>query len=371
MSLKGSLLQNFRLFLVRLPRNLVSNRFFVLAGGTVFLYSHSRTKTLASNLSLSHDETGSRRLAVFVRTSRLLSRRFPPPPHQQSLYIPHLGRFGNAVRELVSAIAAASQLNIGYVFLHGDNVFCLKSEFPRPGVHRRDQSPVVLIDRKLPPGRKAKIYELLSLDRGVLPLEPAETSKAWDFAASFLNLNNHPVERATTENSLVIHVRGGDIFSDRQVPAYGQPPLSFYRAVLNHRAWSEAVIVHQDTRNPVLAPLFSECESLGIPYSAVSGTLSSDIDVLLRAQNLVAGRGTFIPAVAGLSKNLKNVYYFEDKFVVTPPRKGFTAWRAIDKGGEYRKRILQDNWENSREQKDLMLSYPAEHIRVVKLSSRG
>jgi len=83
---------------------------------------------------------------------------------------------------------------------------------------------VVLIGRKLPRGRKAKIYELLSLDRGVLPLEPAKSSAAWDFAASFLNLNNHEVERVTTENRLVIHVRGGDIFSDRQVPAYGQPP---------------------------------------------------------------------------------------------------------------------------------------------------
>ena len=50
-------------------------------------------------------------------------------------------------------------------------------------------------------------------------------------------------------NSLVIHLRGGDIFC-RGHYAYVQPPISFYEKIIESRSWEKVYLISEDTRNP-------------------------------------------------------------------------------------------------------------------------
>lgn len=56
------------------------------------------------------------------------------------------------------------------------------------------------------------------------------------------------------ESSLVIHVRGGDVFKSGEVHSgYAQPPLVFYRDIINSRSWGRVYVVSglgELSRNP-------------------------------------------------------------------------------------------------------------------------
>lgn len=353
--------KSIQTFLVRLPLNLRSNRWFQIIGGQLFL-SSSRHKKFWSERSIDPQSMLSDSFhRVYVRVPRLLKKPQSFSPKSHGFLIPHLGRFGNAVREVISAVAAATDLNMGHIYLHGDNVFAHGSDLPNPGIHTTSRGLKVWIDHPLD-GRGESPDVLISWKRGVFPISENASQAAWSDAQSVLGLA--PVEQYLSRDTLVIHLRGGDVFSERNVSQYGQPPLSFYLAVLNHQLWGRVVLVHQDYRNPVLENIVSECAKRALPCELVSGFLRDDVALLLRAQVLVAGRGTFVPAIAGMSAALSEVYYFEDKFLILPERNDLKIWRVKDTLGLYKKQVLTSNWSNSPAQRDLMMDYPLEHLEV-------
>lgn len=167
---------------------------------------------------------------------------------------------------------------------------------------------------------------------------------------------------------LLIYIRSGDVFNDSTPhPVYGQPPLAFYQKVMQLRRWHTVRVVHQDRSNPVIEPLLAwlpdHCQHV-IP---VSGDLEDDLNVLLRTRHLVSGRGTFCGSVSCLSRRLRRVYSFDRPFNSWGNRK-VKAVTFVDSKGEYRRKILQGNWTNSRDQRQLMIDYP---IDDIKISSPG
>ena len=290
-----------------------------------------------------------------------LSRRKSQDLSSHAIFIPHLGRFGNALKEIVLAIGVAERSGVGNVFFAGDNVFATHSDLPHPGIHETGHGVKVWIDT--PVSRKHDRFEtLITWSRMKVSISGKVADQAWESARKSLGLDSS--ETPFDSETLVVHLRGGDVFSERNVSNYGQPPLAFYLAVLRHRKWKSVVIVHQDLKNPVLEGLVAACEARNISYTTFSGALSEDLPVLLKAQNLVAGRGTFVPAVAGLSQHVKTVYFFEDKFVMFPPRSGLTIVRIVDTKGDYRASVLQGQWRNSPEQLEMMLNYPEKNLGI-------
>lgn len=104
------------------------------------------------------------------------------------------------------------------------------------------------------------------------------------------------------------------------------------------------------------------CSELGLPVSAQSGTIQQDLSVLLGAKHLVAARGTFGPAVAGLSERCVEVFYFEDKCAMVPLRKDIHFVRVVDQKQRFTASVLLGNWQNTVEQRELMLTYPLRHV---------
>ena len=161
-----------------------------------------------------------------------------------------------------------------------------------------------------------------------------------------------------TANDLVIHVRSGDIYYRERVGNWGQPPAAYYEKIIREGQWSRVFVVCEDNESPVLRPIAALCESLGIEHFFQSGTLAEDLVVLASATNLVVGRGTFAPAVVLLNRALEKVFFFEDRFDSKFLDPSTELVRVVDERGSYRESVLQGRWVNSKEQRELMVSYP-------------
>ncbi|QEP42029.1 hypothetical protein D5085_02060 [Ectothiorhodospiraceae bacterium BW-2] len=177
-----------------------------------------------------------------------------------------------------------------------------------------------------------------------------------------------PEQPLHPHNTLTIHLRAGDIFSDNTPHfGYGQPPLAFYIAVLQQRRWHAVQLVYEDEGNPVVAALKTELDNRKLPYSIASGTLADDIAILAAAEHLVIGRGTFTYPLICLSKVVKTVYYFQiDKTAVWGLERSDIKFVLIqDINGNYQQTILA-NWRNTPEQRQQMLTYPQHYLRIAR-----
>ena len=354
-------LQKIRKALIRLPRNLSSNRWYLVLNRSVYVFSPSGSRSWAHQLGKSTLVGGSKSARVyrpFFRGS--LGSGGRPEASTTAIVLPHLGRFGNATGKLVGALVAADTYRVGTVWILGRSLFSLGGELPRPGIHRVTETLNLQIGEHSSP--KASFTEIVSWSGTLMASSPQRNSEIWEATRTCLGFETGPSEGSW----LTIHIRGGDVFGTREAKNYGQPPLSYYEKVFDHERATQVNIVYQDDLNPVFKALIQLCEERSITYRTQSGLLRDDIETLMGAQTLVAGRGTFLPAVVGLSPHIKRVYYFEDKFTLQPPRNGFEVFRVFDSHGDYRKSVLSGNWENRPEQRALMLSYPAARLKLEK-----
>lgn len=273
--------------------------------------------------------------------------------------------FGNMTRRLGNALTLCSSL--GY-----DTVVVPKSVIFHPGLFREGDheglpSGRLIFGTRLRPRDNTverlvagNLFELIDVDQHSLQ---GQIDDAWTSLRTIF-LESPPNENYE-EGSLAIHIRGGDVFGPRKPQAYGQPPLSFYELVLKSSQWTSVTIVHQDQENPVLLSLQRLCKDFKLTIATQSSTLKDDVGALMQAETLVAGRGTFVPAVANLSPNCKRVIYFEDKCNLSPQKSGLELTRVIDLEGKYKEAVLSNNWRNSVEQRELMLSYPVSSLRML------
>lgn len=348
--------------LLRLPLNLASNRWYVFLAGNLYLASRHYSIVygkIVKSQSLAEEGSSFRVYRQFGSRTKLGDT---PKLENFAILLPNLGRFGNAVREVVSALSIAKTLGIGHVFLAGDNVFATHSEVSSPGIHPTSAGPQLWVDST--PSRSQRFAGLVRWSRSNYHLEHEARNEEWDGFRGVLSLST----RVAQPGTITVHLRGGDVFGARDVRNYGQPPLAFYEKVLDHARPNAVHIVFQDRRNPVLDELVRVCEKRSIECTAQSHSLKEDIETLLGAQTLVAGRGTFAPAIVGLSPHIKKVYFFEDKFAVQPLRDGFELYRVFDAKGDYREKNLSGNWENRPDQLALMTSYSPSNLELERVS---
>lgn len=116
------------------------------------------------------------------------------------------------------------------------------------------------------------------------PSEPAERSSD---------------RRAARGGNLVIHVRSGDVFKYKHAfGTYGQPPLSFYKAVIGSHEWSQVDVVSHGEENPVMPALKKLLPDRGIWSSKtkfnfhVDRPIEVDLKAMLCADALATARST-------------------------------------------------------------------------------
>ncbi len=157
------------------------------------------------------------------------------------------------------------------------------------------------------------------------------------------------------DNSIVIHIRTGEIFScDNLLPNYIPPPLSYYTNILNKNVYDTIYLVAEDTINPCINKLIELYPN--IIYK--KNTLEDDIRLILGATNLICSVGTFATNLSILNKNIKNIYLPE---ILKPynPLSLHVSINNINIYGydytEYKKLLMP--WNVKKNQKKIFLDY--------------
>lgn len=109
------------------------------------------------------------------------------------------------------------------------------------------------------------------------------------------------------KDALVIHVRAGDVFKRifNINFKYGQPPCNYYLDVIRMKNWSQVILIAEDSSNPCVKVISKKANVKFKPRD-----LTTDLSILINAPNLALSRGSFCYAIILLSKNLKNIYTF-------------------------------------------------------------
>jgi hypothetical protein len=172
------------------------------------------------------------------------------------------------------------------------------------------------------------------------------------------------------DDTLVIHVRSGDIFQPGgSNTKYAQPPLSWYRHLIERSGYDDVLLVTQ-TRfqrggpNPVVAEIVARWPHVRV----VSRDTEHDLHTLRHARHLALSCGTFSVSAAMCSTRLARLHVPHWKRVWDP---NFTdAFPAGEHLGfervGYRIRGYEamEHWHNTPEQRALMLRHDIDDIEV-------
>jgi hypothetical protein len=140
-----------------------------------------------------------------------------------------------------------------------------------------------------------------------------------------INLVSIPDEITPNKNDLVISVRSGDVvapsfFKNKAHFPYIQPPISFYKTIIENNKFNRIFLVAEDRRNPIINLLIElypniitiineNDQNINVEKSAYTNQSTIyDLSLLLKAYNLVLPNGTWGTMIASLNKNIKNIY---------------------------------------------------------------
>lgn len=118
-------------------------------------------------------------------------------------------------------------------------------------------------------------------------------------------IKNLPVFNIS-RNDLYIHVRSGDIFSYCVNKNYAQPPLCFYKSILQNFNFTNIYLISKDRNNPLIDKLLVKFKN--IIY--LPNNLESDLSHLINSYNLVASISSFLIVIIILNSNLENLYEY-------------------------------------------------------------
>lgn len=165
------------------------------------------------------------------------------------------------------------------------------------------------------------------------------------------------------KDTLVIHIRSGDIFEKTKHFDQVQNPLNFYLEVIKN--YENLLIVTSPSRNN---PVLNELKNLKTHNVTIqSSSVEDDFNALLNATNLcLSGVGTFGIAAALLSPNLKRLY-FTNLYMKSHLNPEMVDFKKVEKIEYKINNYLQiGEWTNSKKDVELMLSAEVEVKCVEK-----
>ena len=168
------------------------------------------------------------------------------------------------------------------------------------------------------------------------------------------------IESALDEDTLVIHIRSGDIFAHEHNPPhdYVPNPLCYYLTLIEE--YNKVIVVTEpDNYNPIVDEL-KKIEKVTIQ----SKTVAEDFATLMRAKNLASsGTGTFAVAAALCSSNIQRFYctnlYLDEH--LNPEMLMATDGIEVNMM-ELNNYIELKTWKNNEEQRKFILEYQHESI---------
>lgn len=304
------------------------------------------------------------RIIEHKRNKCYLSFRSYSCHDQVSLAISGVGRFANLLIQVTNALLVARQWRINHIYIPYNSGAC--DLFPNPRVILCKNYPITINVGQPPKGIVIEGRFFYRHDLQISKNEYPGLRTLVDEFRDHCELDS--THKEDSLRTLTIHIRSGDIFSESAVhPGYGQPPLAFYQESISHYNPDRVILVYENSLNPVINPLIRYLNSLSVQYKIQSSTnLRGDIEALINARALAVGFGTFARGVICFNSVLETVYTFNGMisraYLPQKSERPLSTFAIYDRKGEYIKAIMSNNWFNTPEQRDLMISYPREHM---------
>jgi hypothetical protein len=280
-------------------------------------------------------------------------------PRIDVLQIPYWLRFGNSIMQLHYAFHVAEMLGARTLQFAKRHAFL---EGQRAG----DFELVWDSSSRLAPSLEGEFFSLKAFR--LTPNVSARARVFRELIRPLLATHICQPDPRMREDDLVLYFRAGDIFA-RPNKRYGQPPLSYYLAAVEREQPTRVWLVFEDRGNPCIDAAEAALAEWGVKVLVQSSTLAQDLRVMLSAPKLAAGHGTFAYMIAHLSGCLHRAYFFEQGSMDALQLLGVEVIVARDADGEYKEKLLTNNWVGSKEQLRLMLSYPATKLKFTPRSS--
>ena len=341
----------------RFKRNLTHNRWYIVFGWRLYF----RSRLAAHEGSFPTDKFDSASGRVFLRFG-VLMRRAAFDLKSAAVSFPHLGMFGNALASVLPPLARSIHLGLGHVVVHGETVLSDPKVLGKRGRFTLKNGPDLWLNHS--PALLSNPIKVLVWDKSLVGPVPEDIQEqTWEALSEVLLPSD--LGPCFDEHTLVIHLRGGDAYGGtRFLLNHGQPPLSYYTKIIRSRPWKEVLLVHQGRAMPTLEPIREFCARSDLPCRTQSLSLGEDLKTLLRARVLVAGRGSFIPQVVGLSRCVREVFTYESGFGLPVNRRFIRIHQVTDSSDQYRKAVLANNWKNTPSQRQLMVDYPEDTLTL-------
>ncbi len=158
------------------------------------------------------------------------------------------------------------------------------------------------------------------------------------------------------DDTIVIHIRSGDIFSHvHQTPHdYCPNPLYYYLQLIDEYK-NVIVVTEPDNYNPVVDELKK------LPNVKIqSSTVEEDFATLMRAKNISSsGTGTFAIAAALCSTNIEN-FYCSNLYMRSHLNPEMLTDHMTVHQMELKNFLTLNTWTNSPEQRQFLLDYKGE-----------
>ena len=174
-------------------------------------------------------------------------------------------------------------------------------------------------------------------------------------------------------NSIVIHVRSGDVFKHIPHWHYRQPPYAFYRAVLQlpETAGRDIILCIEDYQNPVTNLLIQEYKS----RVTVLTQLDDVVSAILGAEHLVLAKGTFSENLGKMAPSLRMLYvpfcvdmYHNEEGLFDRRDVEFDAtWNSPGYCFEFDNYIDTHGWAADEVQLEMMASLGEESVHAYPL----
>jgi hypothetical protein len=152
------------------------------------------------------------------------------------------------------------------------------------------------------------------------------------------------------KNDLFIHIRSGDIFINDFNKYYSQPPLCFYKKIINNFKFDNIYILSNGHENPVVDSLIKTYPKIKF----INGPIEKDIAKIINAYNFVMSQSTFAKNLIIFNNNLKNLFVYELLSYTIYIKRNFTIFRM--KPSIKYIQIMKLKWKRTKEQLNLMIN---------------
>ena len=179
-----------------------------------------------------------------------------------------------------------------------------------------------------------------------------------------------------SKKDLYIHIRSEDIFKRKDIiNEHIEPPLCFYKNILNNFLFDNIIILSFDNLNPVITKLINYYPKIIFRKNK----LALDISYLLNAYNLVSSLSSFFIGSLQLNYNIKflwdyNSYHMKIKNLVLHydlynyPNRNIIIYR-MEPSKIYKKVLYL--WKNNKKQIKLMLKDKCPNNFSIMLYNTG